>query len=134
MPKSSKTLPKWRNFAASSHTDCFPFKNIMKAKWAILSHFKKALTKHLKKRPGLAHLKKNKKHLRQQLMPSKSFFSNWFIPSLVFVYFRLFEPCTSIIHWWDSNPQPSEHESPSITTRPGFPPYLHNLTCWSLTR
>ena len=27
----------------------------------------------------------------------------------------------SSIRCWDSNPQPSEHESPPITTRPGLP-------------
>ena len=49
-------------------------------------------------------------------------------PRLFFVYFRLFkqtlqslqqinryEKCPSIIQCWDSNPQPSEHESPPIT-------------------
>ena len=25
---------------------------------------------------------------------------------------------------WDLNPCPSEHESPSINTRPGLPPFL----------
>ena len=28
----------------------------------------------------------------------------------------------SSIRCWDLNPQPSEHESPPITTRPGLPP------------
>ena len=26
---------------------------------------------------------------------------------------------------WDSNPQPLEHESPPITTRPGLPPKIY---------
>ena len=30
--------------------------------------------------------------------------------------------CPSSIRCWDLNPQPSEHESPSITTRPELPP------------
>ena len=36
--------------------------------------------------------------------------------------------CPSSIQGWDSNPWPSEHESPPITTRPGLPPnYVHFL-------
>ena len=31
------------------------------------------------------------------------------------------EKCPSSIWHWDSNPQPSEHESPPITTRSGLP-------------
>ena len=31
------------------------------------------------------------------------------------------ETCPSSILWWDSNPQPSEHETPPITIRPGLP-------------
>ena len=30
--------------------------------------------------------------------------------------------CPSSIWHWDSNPQPLEHESSPITTRPGLPP------------
>ena len=38
------------------------------------------------------------------------------------------DQCPSSIRYWGSNPQPSEHESPPITTRPGLPPKsLHNL-------
>ena len=52
----------------------------------------------------------------------------------LFVYFRPFKQtllflqqiyvkkCPSSIWCWDSNPQPSEHESPPITTSPGLPP------------
>ena len=55
-------------------------------------------------------------------------------PGLFFVYFRLFKQtlqflqqmnvkkCPSSIRRWDLNPQPFEHESPPITTRPGLPP------------
>ena len=55
-------------------------------------------------------------------------------PRPLFVYFRLFKQtiqflqqinvkkCPSSIWCWDSNPRPSEHESPPITTRPGLPP------------
>ena len=32
------------------------------------------------------------------------------------------EKCPSSIQCWDSNPWPSGHESPPITTRPGLPP------------
>ena len=31
--------------------------------------------------------------------------------------------CPSSILYWDLNPQPLEHESPPITTRPGLPHY-----------
>ena len=51
----------------------------------------------------------------------------------LFAYFRLFKPTLqflqqinvkkypSSIQCWDLNPQPLEHESPPITTRPGLP-------------
>ena len=32
------------------------------------------------------------------------------------------------LHCWDKNPQPSDHESPPITTRPGLPPLF--LYCY----
>ena len=56
-------------------------------------------------------------------------------PRPLFVYFCLFKQtlqffqqvnvkkCPSSICCWDSNPRPLEHESPTITTRPGLPPY-----------
>ena len=70
----------------------------------------------------------------------KEFFFKWAIPSLFFVYFRSFQTnntnlttnqcekmsCPSSIPHRDSNPQPSELESPSITTRPGLPPNRSN--------
>ena len=37
------------------------------------------------------------------------------------------EKCTSSIWCWDSNPQPSKHESPPMTIRPGLLSYLNNL-------
>ena len=58
---------------------------------------------------------------------------------LFFVYFCLFKQtlpflqqinvnkCPSSIRSWDSNPRPSEHVSPPITTRPGLPPYNRNF-------
>ena len=61
------------------------------------------------------------------------------LPCLFFVHFRLFKQtlqflqqingkkCPSSIRCWDSNPRPSEHESPPITTRPGFPPLFNFL-------
>ena len=33
--------------------------------------------------------------------------------------------CLSSIRRWDSNPQPLEHESSPITTRPGLPPHFN---------
>ena len=39
------------------------------------------------------------------------------------------EKCPSSVQCWDSNPQPSRHESPHITTRPGLPrPVLNVLS------
>ena len=65
------------------------------------------------------------------------FFKKLAIPGLFFVYFRLFkqtllqffttnkcEKCPSSKWCWDSNPRPSGHESPTITTRPGLQPKL----------
>ena len=63
------------------------------------------------------------------------FKKNWANHGLFFVFFRSFqtnntnlttnqcEKCrpSSIMHW-DSNPRPSECESPPITTWPGLPP------------
>ena len=56
-------------------------------------------------------------------------------PGLFFVYFRSLQThintilqkidvkkCPSSIRRWDSNPRPSERESPPITARPGLPP------------
>ena len=50
--------------------------------------------------------------------------------------------CRSSIWHRDSNPQPSEHESPHITTRPGLPPLLYSslgvavthFSIWTKTR
>ena len=38
--------------------------------------------------------------------------------------------CPSSIQCSDSNPQPSEHKSPPITTRPGLPPKLAIFVSW----
>ena len=66
-------------------------------------------------------------------LAKKIFFLNGHSQPL-YVYFPLFntnittfttnkcEKCTSSIRCWDSNPRPSEHKSPPITTRPGLPP------------
>ena len=42
--------------------------------------------------------------------------------SITFFTTNRCEKCPSSIQCWDSNPQPSEHESAPITTRPGLPP------------
>ena len=34
------------------------------------------------------------------------------------------EKCPSSIRRWNLNSQPSDYEFPTLTTRPGFPPYL----------
>ena len=44
----------------------------------------------------------------------------------------------SSIQCWDLNPRPLDHESPTITTRPGLPPFIgyfhvsHDLRSWSI--
>ena len=69
------------------------------------------------------------------------FKKKWFIPSLFFVYFRLSkqtlqflqeicEKCPSSIRGCDSNPQPSEPESPPITTTPGLPTKRLSVLRW----
>ena len=56
----------------------------------------------------------------------------------LFVYFRLFKQalhflqqickkCHSSIWCRDSNPRPSEHKSPPITSRPGLPPLCQEI-------
>ena len=78
-----------------------------------------------------------------QPLPLPNFFFKWaIIPDIFFVNFRLFKTtlqflqqinlkkCPSSIWCWDLNPQPSEHESPPRTTRPGLP---HNLIISLLT-
>ena len=60
--------------------------------------------------------------------------NKWANPSLFFYLFSSFQThitnfttniyvkqCPSSLRCWDSNPRPSEHESPPITTRPGRP-------------
>ena len=61
------------------------------------------------------------------------------IPRPLFVYCRLFYKQTvqfknklmwkspSSKRWWDSNPQPSEHESAPVTTRPGLMSFVFEL-------
>ena len=50
--------------------------------------------------------------------------------SLQFIQQIYMKKCPSSIHCWESNPQPSEKESLSITTRPGLTPYnLLNFKC-----
>ena len=65
----------------------------------------------------------------------RTFFLKCANPGLFFIYFRLFKHTLqflqqinvkkypSSIRYWDSNPRPFGRESPSITTRPGLPPY-----------
>ena len=63
----------------------------------------------------------------------------WANPGSVIVYFHLFKQtlqflqqknvkkCPSIIRRWDLNSQPSDHETPPLTTRPGCLPYSFAL-------
>ena len=41
------------------------------------------------------------------------------------IYNKLMLKCPSSIHSCDLNPEPSVHEPPPITTRPGLPPNLN---------
>ena len=78
-------------------------------------------------------------------------FLKWAIPGLFFVYFCLLmqtlqflqqinmKKCPTSMWRWDLNPWPLKHESPLITTRPGFqllqeylsPRLLRNRPIWS---
>ena len=66
-------------------------------------------------------------------------------PLDLFHFFRLFKQTLQLLQknvkkypssmrCWDSNPRPLEHESPSITTRPGLPPQIqllkYNIMMW----
>ena len=95
--------------------------------------------------------KDEKRQKRQNVKEDCSFcsFFKWAIPGLVFVYFWSFQnnintilqsidlkKCPSSIGRWDSNPQPSECESPLITTNtraPAWEDYLFvcplNICC-----
>ena len=68
-----------------------------------------------------------------------TYFFKWAILGLYSIYFRLFietiqilqqinvKKCPSSIQCWDSNSQPSDFESPPLTTKPGLPPLSINL-------
>ena len=69
-----------------------------------------------------------------------TFFKKMGNPRPLFVYFQSFQTnintilqqinvkkCPSSIQHWDSNPRPSERESPPITTRPGLPPKITKM-------
>ena len=75
------------------------------------------------------------KHVRINLKYAHSWSLKMDQPRSLFLLFLVFlyknfkflhqiyvKKCPSSIRCWDSNPRPSEHESPSITTRPGLPP------------
>ena len=65
-------------------------------------------------------------------------FKKMLTPSLFLIYFCLFKQnlqflkqifvkkSQSRMRCWDLNPQPSTHESPPITTRPGLPLYAND--------
>ena len=65
------------------------------------------------------------------------FLKKWTKPGLFFVYFRSFQTnivtiyttneCPSSIWCQDSNSQPSDYESPPLSTRPGLPPFMSIL-------
>ena len=54
--------------------------------------------------------------------PLLKFFSSFQTNINTFFTTKICEKCPSSIWCWDSNLQPSEHESPPITNRPGFHP------------
>ena len=65
------------------------------------------------------------------------FFKKMGLPRPLFVYFCLFNQTLQFLqqmevkkwhsNWcWESNPRPSEHESPPKTTRPRLPPLVHS--------
>ena len=56
--------------------------------------------------------------------PLFSLFSSFQTNITIFTTY-ICEKCLSSIWCWDSNPQPSGHESPPTTTRPGIPPLFY---------
>ena len=56
-----------------------------------------------------------------QARPLLSFIFDLFQANIITIFTSISEKCPSRIQCWDSNPWPSEHESPPITTRPGLP-------------
>ena len=58
-------------------------------------------------------------------------FSVFFKKTIQFLLQINVKKCPSSIRWWDSNSQPFEHESPSITTRPGLKAMVKNCFNWS---
>ena len=76
---------------------------------------------------------------RESSETSSHFFKKWAIPGLFSIYFRLFiqtsqflqqinvKEYPSSLRCSDSNPRPSKHESPPITTRQGSHPCRVNF-------
>ena len=72
------------------------------------------------------------------------FLKKWANPGLFYIYFRLFKhtlhflqqikvkKCPSRIQCRDSNSWPLEHESPPITTRPGFTVFFFFFLKWAI--
>ena len=56
--------------------------------------------------------------------PASFCFLRLFKQALQFLQQINVKKCQSSIGCWDSNPQPLEHDSSPITTRPGLPPFL----------
>ena len=54
---------------------------------------------------------------------------SFFTKNITILTINLCQKCPSSIQRWDSNPPPTERESPPITTRPGLP----SSCCWSFS-
>ena len=62
-----------------------------------------------------------------QPRPPLSFIFRLFMQTLLHFLQLIYVKNVSSIRCRDSNPRPSEHESPPITTRPGLPPLETNV-------
>ena len=111
-----------------------------------MRHLRKLVSLNLFDNIALNHkthqfLKRVPWNVHQSIFQSFTYLCSYFFklanPGLFFVYFRSLQrnintifttnqceqtSCQSSIQCWDSNPQPLEHESSPITTRPGLPP------------
>ena len=126
-----KCLPKWRNFAKSGHTafnlsrtDC---KSKFDAFWHVLlsNWFSIVETRQLTSRFVKSEF----------ILTFEKVFFKWANIGLFFVFSVFLKKqynfynksmwkmsCPSSKRCWDSNPQPFEHKSSHITTRPELPP------------
>ena len=127
-----KNFQKWPNLVTLPKNP--PSAIILKQTFAFVSKWTQFMARVTGGRP----LEQRKSDPKSRPIKASQSFKKWAIPCLFFVYFRLFKnitileqinekTCPSSIRCWDSKPQPLDHESPPVTTRPGLPPKHHKV-------